>query len=98
MSAKKIDKLTDLKPGRYDYQIKVRVIRKWRGATITGEVFKGFNIILLDNTVSPMLGCTNLIQLPLAYLRCYNCSSFLCREQGFTLSFQDYAFNSLKSR
>ncbi|KAK1367965.1 hypothetical protein POM88_034057 [Heracleum sosnowskyi] len=49
MSAKRVDPITSLKPGRYDYRIKVRVIRKWRGSTKEGEVFKAFNIVLLDN-------------------------------------------------
>ncbi|KAK1382871.1 hypothetical protein POM88_020606 [Heracleum sosnowskyi] len=49
MSAKRVDPITSLKPGRYDYRIKVRVIRKWRGSTKEGEVFKAFNILLLDS-------------------------------------------------
>ncbi|KAK1351971.1 hypothetical protein POM88_053685 [Heracleum sosnowskyi] len=49
MSNNKFDTIASLRPGRYDYKIKVRVIKKWRGSTRTGEVFKGFNIILIDN-------------------------------------------------
>ncbi|WOG81889.1 hypothetical protein DCAR_0101045 [Daucus carota subsp. sativus] len=41
--------LANLKTGVDNYKIKVRVIRKWRGATKTGEEFKNFNILLLDN-------------------------------------------------
>ncbi|KAK1373851.1 hypothetical protein POM88_030044 [Heracleum sosnowskyi] len=48
MSSNKFDTIASLRPGRYDYKIKVRVIKKWRGCTRTGEVFKGFNIILID--------------------------------------------------
>lgn len=44
--------LANLKTGVDNYKIKVRVIRKWRGATKTGEEFKNFNILLLDNKVS----------------------------------------------
>ncbi|KAK1369819.1 hypothetical protein POM88_035911 [Heracleum sosnowskyi] len=52
MSAKRVDPITSLKPGRYDYRIKVRVIRKLRGSTKEGEVFKAFNIVLLDSMQS----------------------------------------------
>ncbi|KAK1398583.1 hypothetical protein POM88_008446 [Heracleum sosnowskyi] len=31
-----------------DWKVKVRVIREWRGATMTGEPFKGYNLLLLD--------------------------------------------------
>ncbi|KAK1393744.1 hypothetical protein POM88_012800 [Heracleum sosnowskyi] len=48
MSRNKFDSLSNLHPGKYDYQIKVRVIRLWRGATLMGEEFKSFNILLLD--------------------------------------------------
>ncbi|KAL1802195.1 hypothetical protein ACET3Z_030842 [Daucus carota] len=49
MSATKYDNIQDLQIGSYDYKIRVRVIRLWRGATRTGEQFKNFNVILLDN-------------------------------------------------
>lgn len=51
MSATKYDNIQDLQIGSYDYKIRVRVIRLWRGATRTGEQFKNFNVILLDNKV-----------------------------------------------
>lgn len=40
-----------LKPGGYDYKVKVRVIRKWKKTTQERKVFKTFNIILVDNMV-----------------------------------------------
>lgn len=51
MSRNKFDNIANLQPGRYDYKIKVRVIRLWRGATISGEEFKSLNILLLDAEV-----------------------------------------------
>lgn len=47
----KYQELSNLKYGTYDYKIKVRLIRLWRGMTNTGEDFKGFNIMLLDSKV-----------------------------------------------
>ncbi|KAL8103220.1 hypothetical protein AgCh_027675 [Apium graveolens] len=49
MSATNYDSVQALGTGSYDYKIRVRVIRLWRGATRTGEEFKNFNVILLDN-------------------------------------------------
>lgn len=51
LGTRRCDPISDLKPGRYDYKVKIRVIRKLRGATLTGEVFKAFNIIIVDNMV-----------------------------------------------
>lgn len=50
----KYDTIADLKPGRYDYKIKCRIIRKWRGSTRTGEEFRAFNILLLDKMVNTL--------------------------------------------
>lgn len=36
----------------FGWKIKVKVIIIWKGATKTGDEFKGFNILLLDNKVS----------------------------------------------
>ncbi|KAK1395390.1 hypothetical protein POM88_014446 [Heracleum sosnowskyi] len=52
MSGNKYEPLSILKPARYDYKIKVRIIRKWRGVTRTGEEFKSFNVILIDNKIT----------------------------------------------
>ncbi|KAK1379222.1 hypothetical protein POM88_025966 [Heracleum sosnowskyi] len=53
---RKVDKVIEhkfnfinLKEGNFDWKLKVRIIRLWRGVTKSGEVFKGFNIILLDD-------------------------------------------------
>lgn len=51
MSATNYDSVQALDTGSYDYKIRVRVIRLWRGATRTGEEFKNFNVILLDSKV-----------------------------------------------
>ncbi|KAK1388784.1 hypothetical protein POM88_016962 [Heracleum sosnowskyi] len=49
MSETKFNELCNLEPNRFDWKIKVRIIRLWRGVSKKGEIFKGFNIILLDN-------------------------------------------------
>ncbi|KAK1390084.1 hypothetical protein POM88_018262 [Heracleum sosnowskyi] len=48
MSSRKYDDLLSLNQARSDWKIKVRVLRKWRGGTKTGELFKSFNIMLMD--------------------------------------------------
>lgn len=52
MAATKYDSVQGLDTGNYDYKIRARVIRLWRGATRTGEEFKNFNVVLLDNKVT----------------------------------------------
>lgn len=51
MSTKTFDALSTLNKARTNWKIKVKVIRKWRGATTTGEHFKAFNIIAIDKEV-----------------------------------------------
>ncbi|KAK1393410.1 hypothetical protein POM88_012466 [Heracleum sosnowskyi] len=41
--------LNVLKNGTYNWRVKVRVVRLWRGATKQGEQFKSFNVLLLDD-------------------------------------------------
>ncbi|KAK1354041.1 hypothetical protein POM88_047297 [Heracleum sosnowskyi] len=41
--------LNVLKKGTYNWRVKVRVVRLWRGATKQGEQFKSFNVLLLDD-------------------------------------------------
>ncbi|KAK1372388.1 hypothetical protein POM88_028581 [Heracleum sosnowskyi] len=48
MSNTNLDTLRNLKTGRTDWKVKCRIVREWRGVTQTGEVFKNFNLILLD--------------------------------------------------
>ncbi|KAL8095425.1 hypothetical protein AgCh_036760 [Apium graveolens] len=50
----KFDELSSLKVGKFDWKIRVRVIRFWRGATRKGEIFKSFNIILFIDKNSRM--------------------------------------------
>lgn len=52
-----IDFISSLNRGRTDWKLKVKVIRFWRGATITGKTFKSFNVILIDEQVSYLLIC-----------------------------------------
>ncbi|KAK1385225.1 hypothetical protein POM88_022960 [Heracleum sosnowskyi] len=49
MSNTMYDTLRNVKKGRTDWRVKVRIIREWRGYTITGEPFKGYNLLLLDS-------------------------------------------------
>ncbi|XP_074356644.1 uncharacterized protein LOC141696398 [Apium graveolens] len=51
MSATNYDSVQALGTCSYNYKIRVRVIRLWRGATRTGEEFKNFNVILLDSKI-----------------------------------------------
>ncbi|KAK1354825.1 hypothetical protein POM88_008306 [Heracleum sosnowskyi] len=49
MSTTTSDYLRNVKPGRTDWKVKIRIIRQWRIVTRTGQVFKGFNLLLLDS-------------------------------------------------
>lgn len=51
MSATMCENLRNLTTGRTDWKVKVRVIREWRGYTLAGEPFKGYNILILDAKV-----------------------------------------------
>lgn len=51
MSKMKFDDFCALKKDKFDWKIKVRILRLWRGISRTGEVFKGFNVLLLDSKV-----------------------------------------------
>ncbi|KAK1359342.1 hypothetical protein POM88_043816 [Heracleum sosnowskyi] len=45
-----IPPMKNIKKEKVDHlQIKCRIIRKWRGCTRTGEEFKAFNVLLIDN-------------------------------------------------
>ncbi|KAK1380021.1 hypothetical protein POM88_026765 [Heracleum sosnowskyi] len=48
MSTNRYESLRNVCKGRTDWKIKVRVIREWRGRSVTGEVFKNYNMLLLD--------------------------------------------------
>ncbi|KAK1404304.1 hypothetical protein POM88_003909 [Heracleum sosnowskyi] len=48
MSSNNYVYLRNVEKGRTDWKLKVRVIREWRGITPTGEIFKGYNLLLLD--------------------------------------------------
>lgn len=52
MTTKKIVSLANLTQYRMDWKIQVKVLRFWRGATLKGEQFKAFNVILCDQQES----------------------------------------------
>ncbi|KAL1826291.1 hypothetical protein ACET3Z_004703 [Daucus carota] len=41
--------LQEVSSGSYEWAVKVRVLRKWRGTSNTGKEFKGFNLLLIDS-------------------------------------------------
>ncbi|KAL1815722.1 hypothetical protein ACET3Z_018296 [Daucus carota] len=43
--------LQEVSSGSYEWAVKVRVLRKWRGVSNIGKEFKGFNLLLLDTQV-----------------------------------------------
>lgn len=49
MSKKQYQSLSEICPGSYNWVVKVRVIRSWRGLSNKGEAFRGLNILLLDD-------------------------------------------------
>ncbi|KAK1357532.1 hypothetical protein POM88_050788 [Heracleum sosnowskyi] len=48
MSSNNYVHLRNVETGRTDWKIKIRIIREWRGVSLTGERFKGYNLLLLD--------------------------------------------------
>lgn len=46
MSTRNYHSLRDLRPGSYNWKIKVRIVRSWRGQGV-----KGLNVLLLDDKV-----------------------------------------------
>ena len=93
MSSGNYDSFKDLQTGNYDYKVRARVIRLWRGATRTGEVFKNFNVLLLDNKV---FFC--FYTLTDCNIQSYQLISviLLCRATEFMLSSQLRAMTSLQ--
>lgn len=51
MSRQNFNNIKDVCPGSFTWHLKVRIVRFWRGVSKTGEEFKGFNILLLDDKV-----------------------------------------------
>ncbi|KAK1347227.1 hypothetical protein POM88_055050 [Heracleum sosnowskyi] len=49
MSTNQYHCLRELRPNSYNWKIKVRIIRLWRGVSKNGEEFKGLNMLLLDD-------------------------------------------------
>ncbi|KAK1394675.1 hypothetical protein POM88_013731 [Heracleum sosnowskyi] len=49
MSTNQYHCLKELRPNSYNWKIKVRIIRLWRGVSRNGEEFKGLNMLLLDD-------------------------------------------------
>lgn len=71
MSTNRYHSLGDVNSGSYNWNVKVRIIRSWRGVSFSGEEFKGLNILLLDDQV-----CVISRILKIFYL--YNTLSDLC--------------------
>ncbi|KAK1401325.1 hypothetical protein POM88_000930 [Heracleum sosnowskyi] len=49
MSIQIFNNIKDVSPGSFNWNLKVRIVRFWRGVSRTGEEFKGFNILILDD-------------------------------------------------
>ncbi|KAK1353477.1 hypothetical protein POM88_051842 [Heracleum sosnowskyi] len=56
MSSNNYVHLRNVEKGRTDWKIKIRIIREWRGVSLTGEKFKGYNLLLLDAKNVRMVG------------------------------------------
>ena len=51
MSPTKFNCLSELNAGSFNWNIKVRIIRNWKGVSNSGDAWKGINILLLDDKV-----------------------------------------------
>ncbi|KAK1385260.1 hypothetical protein POM88_022995 [Heracleum sosnowskyi] len=49
MAVNRFHSLGDVNPGSYNWNVKVRIVRSWRGVSFSGEEFKGLNLLLLDD-------------------------------------------------
>lgn len=49
MNKKQYHSLSDICAGSYNWIVKVRIVRSWRGVSNKGEAFKGLNLLLLDD-------------------------------------------------
>ncbi|XP_017256503.1 uncharacterized protein LOC108226060 [Daucus carota subsp. sativus] len=49
MAPPKYDSFKDLRKGKYDWKVQARVMHVWRGFTKAKQVFKSFNILLVDS-------------------------------------------------
>ena len=68
MSKTTSDFLRNVHSGRADWKVKVRVIREWRGSK-DGQLFKGFNLLLLDSKVFSMV--YNLLSYVIVFLNVF---------------------------
>lgn len=53
MDTSRFDRITDLTSNRTNWKIKVRLTRLWKSINTSTDTFKGYNMILLDDDVSP---------------------------------------------
>lgn len=51
MATNTCDNLRNVKVGTTDWKVKVRIIRQWNVVTRTGQIYKGYNLLLLDSKV-----------------------------------------------
>ncbi|KAL1808436.1 hypothetical protein ACET3Z_025426 [Daucus carota] len=49
MSPTKFNCLSELNAGSFNWNIKVRILRNWKGVSNSGDAWKGINILLLDD-------------------------------------------------
>ncbi|KAK1405180.1 hypothetical protein POM88_004785 [Heracleum sosnowskyi] len=85
MSTNRYENISNLKTGRYDYKIKVRVIRFWKVITRTGEELKCFNVMLLDNKKTRIhafipTACADQHERKLRVGKVYNITNFTVQQ------------------
>ena len=51
MSSSNYNCLSELNAGSFNWTIKVRVLRNWKGVSNSGDGWRGMNILLLDDKV-----------------------------------------------
>lgn len=51
--------MEELHAGSYNWKIKVRILRHWKGVSSAGDGWKGINILLLDDKVTYSLHSNN---------------------------------------
>ena len=59
MSNSKYNSLEELNAGSYNWKIKVRILRNWKGVSSSSDGWKGINILLLDDKVRSSIHTNN---------------------------------------
>ncbi|KAK1366288.1 hypothetical protein POM88_041849 [Heracleum sosnowskyi] len=81
----KYNTIDQLKKGSYQWKVRARVIRLWRGVSMSGELFKGFNILLLDEKnvrIQAFIpgSVSEEIEQKIEVGKCYTFSNFTIKE------------------